>query len=157
MLAAGWVGQLKLHGHRAQIHVPSDELLPVLVYTRHGKPHRKALPEPMVAEVRRLYQPDRGWNALDAEWLKADDKLFVFDFLKKEGKSLRSLTYPERWKLLPRLFLSPHVETLGLLTDAAACLKALRRTEPHIEGLVFKSTRRPGFADTSIVRCRIRR
>jgi ATP-dependent DNA ligase len=157
ILAAGWVGQLKIHGHRAQLHVPADPQVPVLVYTRHGQPHRKALPPTMESEIRRLFQPKRGWNTIDGEWVKTEDKLFVFDFLKKEGKVLRTLTYPARWKLLPRLFLSPHIVTLPLLSDPDSCLKVLKGEAPQVEGLVFKSTTSKGFGDTSIIRCRIRR
>ena len=62
----------------------------------------------------------------------------------------------ERWKQLPRAFLSPHVTVLPLIPDLEGCLKAIRSSEPRVEGLVFKSTRTPGFSDTSIVRCRKR-
>jgi ATP-dependent DNA ligase len=155
ILSTGWIGQLKIHGHRAQIHVSSDER--VIAFTRLGKLHSKELPAPMLSEIRRLFRPQRGWNAVDSEWLKAEDKLFVFDFLKKEGASLRHLTYPERWKLLPRAYLSPNVFTLPMIRDLKGCLAVIGNPPAHIEGLVFKSSTTTGFSDTSIVRCRVRR
>ena len=132
ILTAGWVGQLKIHGQR----------------------HKLAIPAAMVKELQRLFTPKSGWNVIDAEWLKPEKKLFVFDFLKREDKTLRAMTYPERWDLLPRSFLSPHISVLPLLKDQAACLKAMETPGAHIEGLMFKSMSSSGFADSSIVRCR---
>jgi hypothetical protein len=153
-LALGWVAQLKIHGHRAQVHIPESLEKPILVYNRHGKLHRKALSPAIISELRRLFQPSEGWNVIDAEWIKPEDKLFVFDFLRKDGKVLRALTFPERWKKLPRLYLSPHLSTLPLIKDLAGCMKALQSKSESVEGLVFKSATSPGFSDTSIVRCR---
>lgn len=154
ILAAGWVAQLKIHGHRCQIHVPADPKTPLVLFTRHGTLHKKIMPPKMVSEVRRLFTPEEGWNVIDTEWLKPEDKLFVFDFLKKDGKLLRDRTYPERWELLPRAYISRHVMTLPLLRDLTACLKVLSAPKPHMEGLVFKSLTRKGFHDSSIIRCR---
>jgi len=153
VLAAGWVGQLKIHGHRAQIHISSDSEDEILAYNRQGQLHKKALPEGMVSELRRLFTPSQGWNVIDAEWIKTDDRVYVFDFLKKEGKSQVRLNFQARWQLLPRAYLSPIFQTLPILTDLSQCLKALARPEAYIEGLVFKSPS-PGFEDTSIIRCR---
>ena len=79
-----------------------------------------------------------------------------FDFLKKEDALLRTMTYPERYALLPKSFLSPHFKVLPLLTDLSSCVKALETADETIEGLVFKSSTSTGFSDTSIVRCRKR-
>jgi len=154
VLQSGWVAQLKIHGHRAQIHVSSNPSEPVLVYNRQGRFHKKVMPTEMVTEVRRIFSPKKGWTVIDAEWLKGEDKLYVFDIMKKEGELLRKFTFPERWKLLPRLYLSPHVMTLPLIKGLEECLEALKGSEPHIEGLIFKSLTTPGFSDTSIIRCR---
>ena len=156
ILAAKWVGQLKIHGHRAQIHIPASASEAVIAYNRHGKKHKKALPGPMEKELRRIFGPNSGWNVIDAEWLKGEDKIFVFDLLKREGDVLRRLTFPERWKGLPRDFISPFVSVLPLIRDLSGCLKALQSNDPAVEGLVFKSMGTPGFSDTSIVRCRKR-
>jgi len=157
ILNNGWVGQLKIHGHRAQIHIPADPDEALIAYTRQGKRHSLALPVPMIKELCRLFRPETGWNVIDAEWLKSKKKLFIFDFLKQEGTVLRSKTFPERFDLLPRAFLSPHLSVLPLLRDLPSCLKAIGAKAPHIEGLVFKSTRSTGFSDTSVVRCRKRK
>ncbi len=154
ILAKGWVAQLKIHGHRVQLHVPADNSLPVIAYTRQGKLHGKPLTPNMISEIRRVFAPDEGWNILDAEWLKPEGMIYVFDFLKKDGEILRRKTFPERWKLLPRAYLSPHLKTLPLITDLPGCLAALAKPEVFIEGLVFKASATPGFSDTSIVRCR---
>lgn len=154
ILELGWVGQMKVHGHRAQIHISADPEAALVIYTRQGKFHTKAMPPAMVKEVRRLFRPKKGWNVIDAEWLKPKDKLFVFDFLKREGESLRALNFPDRYKLLPRHFISPHVSVLPVLRDLPGCLKVMGTRGDHVEGLVFKSTTSTGFSDTSIVRCR---
>lgn len=157
ILSAGWIGQMKIHGHRAQIHISSDPDHEIIAYTRQGKCHTMTLPPTMQKELRRLFTPEKGWTVLDAEWLKPKKKLFVFDVLKLEGKTLRNLSYPERWDLLPRNFISPHISVLPLLKDIPSCLKVMESTSPHIEGLVFKSGTSTGFSDTSIVRCRIKK
>ncbi len=155
VLNAGWVGQLKIHGHRAQIHLSADPKEAILVYNRQGQLHKKSLTAPMQSELRRLFTPSTGWNVIDAEWIKEDGKLFVFDFIKREDESLHRMTFQERWKLLPRAYISPVVQTLGLFTTLEQCMDALGRDEDRIEGLVFKSSS-PGFEDTSILRCRRR-
>lgn len=154
ILAKGWVGQLKIHGHRAQIHIPAEENKPLIAYTRQGRRHKLALAPKIASELRRVFGPDKGWNVLDTEWLKPAEKIFVFDILKKDGEILRRLSFPDRYALLRRDYLSPHLVTLPLISDFAGCQKALAKTEDYVEGLVFRSTTRPGFADTSIIRCR---
>jgi hypothetical protein len=156
ILDAGWVGQLKVHGHRVQLHIPSDPKEALIAYNRQGKRHAKELSAPIISELLRLFRPKKGWNVIDAEWLKPEERIFIFDFLKLEGEMLWLRTYPERWNLLPRAFLSPHLVVLPLLRDLASCLKVLQTPSPHSEGLVFKSSTSVGFSDSSIVRCRRR-
>ena len=153
ILGTGWVGQTKIHGHRCQLHVPAEGAKGVIAFTRQGKRHAKAMSDAMLKEVVRLFRPETGWNVVDAEWLKPEDKLFVFDYLKKEGRLLSKLAFPQRFELLPRAYISPHITTLPLLRDLKQCLDVLGSTDPHVEGLVFKSLTRIGFADTSVVRC----
>lgn len=156
VLGMGWGGQLKIHGHRAQIHVPADPKTPILVFNRQGELHKKAVSPALDAEIRRVLAPQADWSAIDAEWLKADDRVFLFDFLKREGRSLETMPYEERWALLPRVYRSPFLETLEIFRTADKCLEALARTESWVEGLVFKSLKAPGFSDASVVRCRKR-
>lgn len=154
ILKAGWVGQMKVHGHRAQIHLSADPEEDTIAYNRQGRPHKMLLPGEIVHELRRIFDLKSGWTVLDSEWLKPEKKLFIFDILKANDKLLRSLTYGERWKLLPTLYISPHIQTLPLLTTLEKCIHILKRPEDHIEGLVFKSLHTKGFEDTSIIRCR---
>jgi ATP-dependent DNA ligase len=156
ILKAGWAGQVKVHGHRAQIHLCADESEEPIAYNRMGKPHKKLLPDEIVAELRRILRPEIGWTVVDAEWLKPEGKLFIFDVLKLNGKILRGVSYEERWKRLPRLYISRHVQTLPLLTSADKCMEVLASTDENVEGLVFKALQSKGFEDTSIVRCRKR-
>src|SRR5438067_1667360 len=64
VLQAGWVGQLKVHGHRAQIHIPEDTNAKIFAYNRQGAQHKLAIPEAMGAEIRRLFAPKSGWNII---------------------------------------------------------------------------------------------
>lgn len=157
VLDSGWAGQLKVHGHRAQIHVPASSSQKILVFNRQGNPHKKALPAAAALELRRLFQPAKGWNVVDGEWLKEKDHFFIFDFLKQDDRLLSDLTYSERHALLPRAFLSPHIKVLPLLRALEDCVGTLERLPAHAEGLVFKSLVSPGFEDTAIVRCRVKR
>jgi ATP-dependent DNA ligase len=157
ILSAGWAGQLKIHGHRAQIHISSDPEQDILAFNRQGRLHKMLLPEKIGNELRRILNLSEGWTVIDAEWLKPKNKLFIFDILKHNGELLRKLSYGERHKLLPRSYISPHIKTLPLLTTPAKCMEVLSGDEDDVEGLVFKSLTTRGFEDTSIVRCRKRR
>lgn len=154
ILKAGWVGQMKIHGHRAQIHLSADPSQETIAYNRQGRPHKKLLPPKIIQELRRVFTLDQGWTVLDTEWLKPEGKLFIFDILKLDDQILRRLSYGERWNLLPKSYISPQLRTLPLLTTPEQCMKVLVSVEDHIEGLVFKSLHTKGFEDTSIVRCR---
>ncbi|OQW49329.1 MAG: hypothetical protein A4S09_12500 [Proteobacteria bacterium SG_bin7] len=152
ILKMGWVGQMKVHGHRAQIHLhPKEE---PIAFNRQGKPHKKLLPPEIVTELRRLFHLEKGWSVIDSEWLKPENKLYIFDVLKYNDKILRGLTYEKRYELLPKYFISPHVQALPVLTSVEKCMDVLAREEEFVEGLVFKSITTKGFEDTSIVRCR---
>jgi ATP-dependent DNA ligase len=153
LLKAGWIGQTKIHGHRAQIHLSAEDEEPI-AYNRLGKPHKKLLPPEIVEELVRVFQPKKGWTVLDVEWLKLENKLFIFDILKSDDELLRRLTYEERYKLLPRSYISPYIQTLPLFSTVEKCMAVLAGEDEHVEGLVFKALKTKGFEDTSIVRCR---
>lgn len=155
-LNAGWVAQTKIHGHRAQIHICADEGKNAIVYNRQGKPHKKLLSPKMIQELRRILDLKKGWTVLDSEWLKPEEKLFLFDVLKKDDVVLHRLNYLERFELLPRDYISPYVSTLPVLKSVSKCLDVLSRPESYIEGLVFKSLKTKGFDDSAIIRCRKR-
>lgn len=154
ILKAGWKAQLKIHGHRSQIHLHPDPSKEVLAYNRHGRLHKKLLSDEMTMELRRVLDLENDWTVVDAEWIKPKDLLYVFDILKLNGESLRRETYEERYSRLPRAFISPHIKTLPLLSTVEKCLAALNSPEDYIEGLVFKSMSTKGFSDSAIVRCR---
>lgn len=134
--------------------MPADEKLDVVVYNRQGRPHAKELPRPIIKELRRILKPERDWTVIDAEWLKPENKLFLFDILKHNGENLRRFSYEERYRLLPRAYISPYVQTLPILTTVQKCMQVVNDPTPHVEGLVFKSPTSKGFHDSSIVRCR---
>jgi ATP-dependent DNA ligase len=157
LLRAGWAGQMKVHGHRAQVHLSADPDVEPIVYNRQGRPHKKLLPDEIAGELRRIFDLRDGWTVIDSEWLKPEGKLFLFDVLKLDGKPLRSATYADRYAFLPRSYISPSVKTLPLLMTAEKCMDVLNSREEYVEGLVFKSLVSKGFEDTSIVRCRKRR
>ena len=156
ILKAGWVGQIKIHGHRAQVHLNANPTIPPIVYNRQGRPHKMALPEKIAKELRRIFVLSEGWTVLDGEWLKPEGILYIFDILKLDGKLLRTQTYAERYSLLPKSYISPSVKTLSLLTTLPKCMEVLASEDKQVEGLVFKSLSTKGFEDTSIIRCRIR-
>jgi len=156
VLGSGWVGQMKVHGHRAQIHLNADPSTAPLAFTRQGTLHKLELSREIGAELRRILPLHNGWSAIDAEWIKPRKQLYLFDYLKKDGIELDMLTYPQRYALFPRDFLSPHITLLPLLPTLEKCLAVLGQEGEHVEGLVFKSLNSPGFSDTSVLRCRKR-
>ncbi len=154
VIDAGWWGQPKINGHRAQIHIPADAR-PCLVYNRQGQLHKEQLTVGLEAELRRLFSPTKDWNTIDAEWMKSDQKIFVFDFLKKDGVLLDQMSFSERYDLIPKLYLSPGISTLPVLKTTEKCMQFLStRCAEHLEGLVFRAAHSRGFSDGSIVRCR---
>src|SRR4051794_23892636 len=64
IIDAGWLGQLKIHGHRAQIHIPADPHEEVLAYNRQGQLHKKEIPALLLSEIRRLFSPTAQWNVI---------------------------------------------------------------------------------------------
>src|SRR4051812_24498860 len=61
VLQNGWIGQLKIHGHRAQIHIHADPTKKPIAFTRQGRRHTVPLPTPMVKEIARLFRPRHDW------------------------------------------------------------------------------------------------
>lgn len=153
LLDAGWWGQVKINGHRTQVHIPCDSSLPLFAYTRQGTLHKKKFSPLMAKDLRRLFTPQTGWTVIDAEWHKSTERLYVFDMLRFNGKPLDSYTYKERYDLLPRVYASETIETLPLLKTAEQCMDLLSSRDERIEGLVFKFPSTEGFDDTLIIRC----
>ena len=122
ILKAGWIGQMKVHGHRAQVHLSVDPKKEPIVYNRQGRPHKKLLPDTITGELRRIFDLETDWTVIDAEWLKPEGLLFIFDILKLDGKSLRPMSYAERFALLPKSYISPHVKLLPVLTTVSKCI-----------------------------------
>lgn len=154
ILRSGWVAQKKINGHRAQIHLLAGAPEGTVVYNRQGRPHKIPLPEKTIGELFRIFKPAAGWTVLDGEWIKKINRVYIFDLLKKDGETLRNLTYEQRHALLPRDYISPFVRTLPILRTLETCLLALEQPDDSVEGLVFKSPTRKGFEDSSIIRCR---
>lgn len=154
ILNRGWCAQTKIHGHRAQIHISANPNDSVVVFNRHGAEHKKKLEPKLEHQLRALFTPKEGWNTIDAEWLKPEQRIFVFDFLKFQDKVLSHLNFSERWEILPRIFSSDCIEVLPIINSASRCMEILSSTEDIIEGIVLKSLNTPGFQDTSIIRCR---
>lgn len=154
ILNRGWCAQKKIHGHRAQIHIPADKDQPLLVFNRQGQVHKKDLEDHLEAELRRLFTPKQGWNVIDAEWLKPEKRIYIFDYIKFQDKILSSLPFGKRFEFLPRIFSSDCLEVLPLIKTVQGCMDVLNTNDELIEGLVLKSMVTPGFHDSSIVRCR---
>lgn len=153
LLAMGFAGQRKVHGHRAQLHVSATGEL--VAFTRQGTRHTAALPAATVEHLATNYRPKTGWTVLDAEWQKQESKIYLFDLIKLGTKSLQTLNYEQRYaELRGQFVIGPGLAFLVLLRDVAACEAVLADGSPYTEGLVFRELRAPGFHDTSIIRCR---
>lgn len=154
ILDRGWAAQLKIHGHRAQIHIPLDKGQKILIYNRQGRLHKLQPSPEMVSELFRLFPPQFDWNVIDAEWVKPLNKIFVFDILKRNGELLQGKSYKERYDMLPRIYRSDIIETLPLFYNASRALERVESAPDYVEGLVLRSLETKGFHDTSLIRCR---
>ena len=67
-----------------------------------GQELRQGLEEAMVAELRRVFTPSIDWNVIDAEWLKPEEKLYVFDLLKRDGETFQTMEVTE-FKVLDKV------------------------------------------------------
>lgn len=152
LLKLGFWGQRKVNGHRAQIHLSSEGFA---AFTRQGTAHTQKLPEAVSRLLQARFQPKVGWNVLDCEWQKQENKLYLFDLLKLDNKSLQTKNYEQRFALLTEFFfLDPVIEFLPVLKTLDACMKVLDDKNPATEGLVFKQAAVLGFSDSLIIRCR---
>jgi ATP-dependent DNA ligase len=152
LLEKSWIGQTKINGHRIQLHISKNE---IVCYTRQGTIHTKKLDKKMIEAID-SYRPAKKnvWTVLDGEWLKSQDKIFLFDILKHENETLQFSTYKDRYKLLKSIYVfCPEITLLRNLKTVDACMKVMKDDKEEHEGLVFKSTTTKGWPDTAIVRC----
>lgn len=152
ILDMGWWGQAKMHGHRLQVHLHREE--DPILYNRHGGLYGKTIHPNIIPELRRVLEIGTGWTAIEGEWVESQNKLYLFDYIKKDGKVLDGLSYEDRFALLPKLYISPSLQTLSVFKTLEQCLGLYEKRGNRVEGLVFKSTTSLGFKDTSIIRCR---
>ena len=75
ILDARWIGQLKIDGHRAQIHISANPNEPIRAFTRQGTFHKHPLSPSICKDLRRLFMPKENWNVIDCEWVKASERL----------------------------------------------------------------------------------
>lgn len=155
ILSSGWVAQKKMDGARTQVHISSSGIIDV--YTRHGSLHTKDMPDNIKQLLRQHFSSKIGWNVLDCEWLRHQDKLYIFDIMKWGDVSFHTLTYEERYKILSsHAIITPEVSILPLYTSIDKCLAVLQEAmdDKFLEGLVFKAYTSTGWSDTGMVRCR---
>lgn len=150
MLEKGWIGQAKMNGVRAQIHVIDDHpLYNIKAYNRRGSLLTGKMSPDIVDIIRTNFKPG---DIFEAEWLRIRQALFIYEMVAKEGELLSSKNYAERYAMLPKIDSLPHVQTLPILDTPEDILAAYNDAET--EGVVFKALNTPGFKDTSIIRCR---
>lgn len=153
-LTRGWIAQKKMNGARIQIHVPANPALPLVYYTRQGTVHTKAMNLDMEALLRTLLAPAENWNIVEGEWIRATGRIFLFDTLMDSGRVLSREPYIDRYRRLPRDFISPTLKVLSIIRTTAEALKVLLGDDVLVEGLVLKAEKSPSLDDDTIVRCR---
>jgi hypothetical protein len=154
LLESGWVGQIKTRGHYAQIHIPSSSGSEVVAYTRSGERHKKLLPQSLEGELRMRFAPASGWTVIDCEWIKTQNRLYVFDCLKLAGKMLAKKTFGERHALLESASNGLSIVLLPMLASVEECLSALETHNEAYEGLLFHKADVAGFDDSHLLRAR---
>lgn len=151
-LELGWTGQAKMKGKRIQVHISEDKSVAPILYRQSGKKIFKALPASVNSELYRLFAPQTGWSTIDAEWVEAEKKLFVYDILKHGDRLLTKTEYLDRRKLFPSLYISPHIKTLQPLLSFDECIETLKSDNELVEGIFFKSPSSFGFLDSSFIK-----
>jgi len=141
-----------MNGFRLQCHVGSDGN--ILNYTRRGSLHTRVVSQPILNSFLQM-EPATGISVFDCEWVKPMNQIFLFDILMLEGELLNRKTYLERYELLEGIFkITPHMRLLPMIRTVKTCMAHMLSESKYVEGLVFKALNRPGWMDTSIVRCR---
>lgn len=151
IFALGWVGQAKMNGRRAQIHILPGEA--IQAFTRQGAPHTKPIPHEIDVLLHQWFG-GTGPTVLDAEWFPFDGKLYIFDALALDGKRLDRFSFPERHALLFKDFINPLIKVLPILKTAKEAWALLQGSDAAVEGIVLRSSASQGWPDTAIVRCR---
>lgn len=150
VLKRGWCGQRKMNGHRAQLHIFPDGR--IVHFTRDGKPHTKPLTVELIKDLRAMTEGKL--VVMEAEWLKGLNRMFFFDVLHAEGKTLTMSNYAERHALLCKKFKAgPHIHLLEKIETLDECMEILQGEDETVEGLVFKDQQGKGWSDNGIVRC----
>jgi ATP-dependent DNA ligase len=150
----GWWGQKKVNGYRCQIHISSEG--EVKYFTRQGTAHTRTIPETIKEQLTRHLTPSHGYNVLDAEWQRQQEKIYLFDVLKLEDKLLDRQTFEERHQILRKdlFFIEPNINFLPVYKSVHQCMQVLAKNEDWIEGLVFKLPGNKGWKNDAIIRCR---
>lgn len=153
LYALGWISHATTVGKRAQIHVPRLDC--IQCFTTTGHLHAKQPPEKVDEALHEWFGPPQGCLAsiLDCEWNAADSKLFIFDAIKLDGKSLRDLTFEQRHALLFRDFIHPNIKVLPIIKSPTQAIKVLQGADPTIQGLIFRSSISTGWPASGILRC----
>ena len=153
-LSRGWWAQHKIDGHSAQMHMGEKGL--IAAYTRQGTLHTKKVSTEIAEALHALFPSLEGESVIMGEWVKPQNRLFLFDVLKVDGKRLTSQDYATRHEYLPPFTGNKHVVTLPVFKTEAAAMRALSEAfeTEHIEGLVFRKADLKGIEDMGIVRCR---
>lgn len=150
ILTSGWCAQPKADGHQAQVHIDEED---VVAWTRHGSKHTVPLPAEIKVELRRLFPVG---TVVLGEWLKGEQRLCVFDLVAFAGEKLDREGFEARHERVRSIFTRfmgmQHVTFLDRTNDPETAWMWLQNEA--FEGIVLRSCNTPGFADTSIVRCR---
>ena len=152
-LDANWVGQIHWVGHRLQIHIPKAKSREIIIYNAKGQIYKNSLPEPISEDLRKIFIPLRGWNAITASWIPATKKLYVSDIVKKDNQVLSQIPFKDRWVMIPKIFPSKDIRTLPILSTVNKCLSVINDPNPKVAGLILRSKDSVGFPPTSLIRC----
>jgi hypothetical protein len=146
LLNLGYVGQTKIDGRSCEILIASTGEL--AVYTRHGTPYTRPLPQHLTERLLAEYRPTQGFTVLAGEYLSQMQTIYLYDCLALEGDDLTRRPYLERYADIP----IGSFEVLPIFRTVEECMAIIETISPFVEGLVFKA---PGSGiKNSIIRCR---
>jgi len=148
----GWHIQEKKNGRNTQIHISEDS---IEFFTRHGLKHSMKISEKIRETLWRFFKPLKGVTVLEGEYVPAENRIYLFDIIKKDDQLFHNLTYGERHEILKKDcpdIMDSSLRILPLLSIQKAIEILLGKNKA--EGLVFKSHVGKGFADYYIIRCR---
>lgn len=146
LVESGWVGQPWRGYARVAIAVDSGGMIQCV--SAEGRDNLNALDFDARAMLRKVFRPSEGRNVYFAlRGRRPGDTIWLMDCLRHEGKDNTTLSFDQRWALIPRAFISPKLKLATPLRSSASCWEATA----HGQVLMRNPTAWGWFSSSSLI------